>query len=813
MLGLPGFLGLVALWGVVYALSAWRSRRRGLHRDVAAVGVLALVVIGFFWPLFFTRSWIPKGGGDLVSFIYPVYAFAARWLKRGVIPLWNPHLYLGMPFAADNQSGLFYPINLLFFLLTPTLTYPVVELMAVTHVFLAGLFTYLLVRDLPAANVGPGATPVALGRIPAVAGGITYMLGDLFVIHPGNLNIIATAAWLPLAILCFRRAAVRCSWGWAACSGAVLGMAALVGHAQMFLYVAIAVGLYAAFDAYAHCREGWAAGLRRGGQLVLAGAIALGLAGPSLIPALDLTQYTVRASLSYAQASEYAIPPQGLIGLLLPGFWGRGTGSFWGPWLRTEMGYVGVLPMVLAVVAMALAFRRYPLTRFWLLLGAFGLLVAMGGHTVLHGWLYALLPVFRQLRVPARAIVLWDLCVAMLAAVGLDLLLHPLARRAHRAFAALYRALLWAAGALGLVALPLLGHAVLVSRTVAGDVLAQIADSAGSVVLFLVLLGAAVGGLALRRYRLARPRVLGTMAVCLIAFDLTSLGAYVEIEPNDPLGGYRHDRALAFLRSDSSVFRVETATEVQGSWAPDWALIEELDDLNGIWNPLRLGAYDVLTWVGIRREDPFYNLYNVKYLIAPKEAPVPAHFEAAFDDGKQTIYRNTRALPRVFMVYRAQVVAGDMDALHAAKAAEFDPSAQIVLVQAEGAAALEADPGEGEHRAEIVARGPNHLDVRVVTPVEGYLFVSEMWLPGWVAYVDGVQRPVLKADYTFRAVRIPAGSHEVRMVYRPWSWFVGLGLGLVTLIGLLTWSGCALSRLVRGKHRADGGSASACEMH
>jgi hypothetical protein len=166
MLGLGRLAGLVASWALLYGLFAWLYRRRTLrrdwHRDVLAVGVLVLGVLAFYWPLFFTESWIPKGGGDLSSFIYPIYVFAARWLKRGVIPLWNPHLYLGMPFAADNQSGLFYPINLLFFLIAPELTYETVELMAVTHVFLAGLFTYLFLRDLPSPRLFPGRASLSL---------------------------------------------------------------------------------------------------------------------------------------------------------------------------------------------------------------------------------------------------------------------------------------------------------------------------------------------------------------------------------------------------------------------------------------------------------------------------------------------------------------------------------------------------------------------------------------------------------------------------------------------------------------------------
>ncbi len=806
MLGLPGFAVLVALWGAVYGLARWLYARgtwcRDVHRDVCAVGVLVLATIAFFWPLSFTESWIPKGGGDLSSFIYPIYAFGARWLKRGVIPLWNPHLYMGMPFAADNQSGLFYPVNLLFFLLTPELTYEVVELMAVTHVFLAGLFTYLFVRDLSsprntqyASRLTFDASRRTLGpltfhvsRPAALAGAITYMFSDLFVVHPGNLNIIATAAWLPLALLCFRRALTRKSWAWAAGSGVVLAVAALVGHAQLFLYVAMAVGLYALFEIYAHRREGWRAGLARAGMLVLAGAIAFGLSALALIPAYDLTHYSVRAEMDYARASDFSIPPAGLVSILVPGFFGRGTGPFWGPWVGTEMGYAGVFPLVLAAVAVALCFRRYPLTRFWLILAAFGLLVSLGGNAVLHGWTYALIPFFRQLRVPARAIVLFDFALAMLAAAGLDVLLFPLSRRAHRTLASVNRIWLWILSGLVLVGLPLLGYAVLVSRQLPRDMLYQSVVSMGSLVFALLMLGASLGWLALRRHGLASRPMLGALAIGIIAFDLISLGVYVEVEPNDPLGGYRNERAIEFLRADPDVFRVETPAEVQGGWAPDWALIYEMDDLSGIWNPLRLGAYDVLTWVGIGRESRFYDLYNTKYLIAGENTPVPAHFEPAFEDGKRTIYRNPRALPRAFMIYRAQVVGGDIRALNIARADGFDPGTEVVLKKGEGVAPLDIDPGDGERRVEIVDRGPNHIDFHVVTPAEGYLLVGEMWMPGWVAYVDGERQEVIKANYTFRAVHIPAGSHDVRMVYRPRSWLVGLGITLITLAALLIWA-------------------------
>lgn len=116
---------------------------------LTASGILALATIGFFWQILFTPStWQPAGGGDLAPFLYPNYHFAAQYLRQGIIPLWNPHLYSGAPFAADIQSGLFYPINLLVFLLVPNLTYEWLEYLAVFHFWLAGVTMYVCLRLL-----------------------------------------------------------------------------------------------------------------------------------------------------------------------------------------------------------------------------------------------------------------------------------------------------------------------------------------------------------------------------------------------------------------------------------------------------------------------------------------------------------------------------------------------------------------------------------------------------------------------------------------------------------------------------------------
>ena len=104
------------------------------QKDLLALILILLVALAFTWPIFTPNYIIPQGGGDLVSFLWPNYRYAAQHLNlqslisnpQSLIPnlqslLWNPTLYSGTPFIADNQNGFFYPPNFLLFLLFPDL--------------------------------------------------------------------------------------------------------------------------------------------------------------------------------------------------------------------------------------------------------------------------------------------------------------------------------------------------------------------------------------------------------------------------------------------------------------------------------------------------------------------------------------------------------------------------------------------------------------------------------------------------------------------------------------------------------------------
>ena len=160
--------------------------RHPWHFDLAAIGVLALVVLGTFWRVIAGQNWMPADGGDLVSFLFPTYRFAASSLHSGHWPLWNPYLYGGAPHVGDIQAGFLYPPNLLLFLLWPDFPYAALQWMSIGHIWWAGAGMYLfLTRSL------------RLNRLPALVGACAFMLSDLFFTHFGNLNLIAVLSWRP----------------------------------------------------------------------------------------------------------------------------------------------------------------------------------------------------------------------------------------------------------------------------------------------------------------------------------------------------------------------------------------------------------------------------------------------------------------------------------------------------------------------------------------------------------------------------------------------------------------------------------------
>jgi hypothetical protein len=161
------------------------------------------------------------------------------------------------------------------------------------------------------------------------------------------------------------------------------------------------------------------------------------------------------------------------------------------------------------------------------------------------------------------------------------------------------------------------------------------------------------------------------------------------------------------------------------------------------------------------------------------------------------IYRNERALPRLFLVGRQQVI-GDAEAqLRAVTHPRFD--GRRVAVTERRLPGLAEGPGPAAGgSARFEEYEPDRVVAQARAERRSLLVLSDVHYPGWKASVDGRDVPIERVDYMLRGVMVPAGTHRVEFRYEPASWRAGW---IIALAGLMAVAGALVVGL-RARRRA-----------
>ncbi|HUR28809.1 MAG TPA: YfhO family protein, partial [Planctomycetota bacterium] len=143
-------------------------------------------------------------------------------------------------------------------------------------------------------------------------------------------------------------------------------------------------------------------------------------------------------------------------------------------------------------------------------------------------------------------------------------------------------------------------------------------------------------------------------------------------------------------------------------------------------------------------------------------------------------------LPRYTTVSRAIVPRKVGDDFRLVHAGQLDPR-HVVVLSSPGRAAIDSTRGveeKPEPAVEVLRDDPDHAQLRVTREKPGYLVLRRTFFPGWRASVNGQDAPLLRADYAFCAVELPAGESTVELAYRPMSFRLGVWIAaLVPLLG------------------------------
>lgn len=411
--------------------------RRGeaLHWLLVAV-LLAAGVLLVYAPLLLTNRVLATG--DAFAYFTPYRDYANAALRAGRLPLWNPYLFLGVPFLANPQTAVFYPLHWPFIWLPAAQS---LEASLALHLWLAGLGVAVYVRQV-----------ARLGWLAAVVAGLIFSLSGYLGARAGQINQVSVVAWLPWLLVLLEASAPR--WRltptgeaanravpavqWLALAGLALAVALqlLAGHTQSSFINLTGLALAALWPALAALLVALGAAVRRqpatvdrgallagGGRVaVLLGVVLLGvlMSAMQLLPTLELSGLSIRSEgLALREAVSFSLQPRGLLLTLLPSYGENLADRFATPAYGEYVAAVGVIGLLLALLGAASG--RRALAAPWGLAVALtltGFALALGAYNPLYLALVKLVPGFDLFRAPARWMLLYTLGVSLLAAYG-----------------------------------------------------------------------------------------------------------------------------------------------------------------------------------------------------------------------------------------------------------------------------------------------------------------------------------------------------------------------------------------------------------
>jgi hypothetical protein len=779
---------------VAATCAAWPTRRVTVVFALAALGSVALLLPDVFvagrvlsqadqlFEYYPWRTHAPAGFQpydrpplyDVVALVYPFSALTQASVWAGAIPVWTSGMAAGQPFLGTFQSALLSPFTWL--LAVVPLPHATVVI-AVARLLVAGVGMFAFLRA------------TGLSRWASAFGGLAFLLNPFSVVwleHP----LAGVPPWLPWTLLAGERLSARGPAAHAGGAALLAGTTALVlagGHPHTGMFTAALGAAYALVRA-------WRSGARWRAVAAGAGALALGvgLVAVQVVPFLEYLSLSRAAAVreSYPLNPFFA-PASTLITTLVPNFLGQhGGGNFAGPTNYLEQqAYPGIAVWLLAAVGAvgAVVGRREWRTWFFTAAALIAFLVmyaAPGVHQAISA-----LPLIKAASLP-RVAGAGLAALAVLAAIGADRVLgrsasqdRALATPVDRATRTLTIAVVVAALVLiTAVIVSLRGRAPFLHEKALWDVAVRWSG-------VTVWLAAVTVWLVVARLHDALTRSAAAVGLCgVLVLDLLFVGrGFHDTVP--PSQVFPEVPEIAVARQDRGVFRVLGLGQ---ALLPNAALVYGLQDVRG-YDGIGVARYADLLDVVLRVDgfnhiatgisSPLIDLLNVKYVFSTPTIKPPEGWFTRLTDGEAPLYVNNRVFPRAFLV--DGYVVRDGNAARRTLRDGLVDFRRLVLLEQDPPAAdrpVAAASGDQVGAAAITEYADHHVRIRTDAPGARLLVLTDVHYPGWRAFIDGVEAPIHRANFAFRAVPVPGGRHEVVFEYRPASVRIGLAVSAASAL-------------------------------
>ena len=804
--------------------------------------------MGLLWPtlILFLAVAIPLarplflGAGFLDDDIFlqslPAWEWLGHSLRAGESLFWSPQMMGGFPIAFTQYPFLYPPDLLLAWLLSAAQAY---AWSMALHLLAAGVLTYLYCRV------------VGLGKAPSLLAAASFQMSSEVV--AGSSGFAAGSAFALPAVLLSVEMVLRRGWRWGPALSLSVAAALLGGHPQLVLAELLAGAAYTLYRlAQLGSRAGPGSSLRLAGWLALAGGIGAAGAAVRLLPTWEVVALSTRAAgLPEAAAAGGSLSLLGLLsGYLLPL-----TRLQTVPWGAPD--YAGPVVLLLALLGLrrlvSQPHGRFYLGMA-LLTALLALGDATPLHFLLG---LPLLSFFREPSRLTMATTFSLCMLGAISLDGLQLSSKAWWEAARgkltllAAFMTLVAAALFCLGAIfqygsgpsveGLrvwsqshfldplnplrprMALALLGlPATLVAISVAAR--GRISRERLGVALVAVALAVLVPLAAILNPTIA-PDVLSQVPPP-VQFLQGQHGDYRIFGHRPGVRLYNHEQyygpgpEAGF--SDDLRYRFQAAM-----LAPALNLRWGISSADG-YEQLHSRQQEVMLrfldservsdwvaapgrWAGLNMEQRFrvLSMVGVRYMLSAVDLTpqVPglriagrwdvASGPASLASPPVYLLENPRVLPRYYLVANARAVEDDGAALDTVALGEVDPASTVLLADGapDGRSMIPANPSRGavSGRAEVITSHNDAVVVRVATDRPAYLVTSDAYWPGWRAYLDGREVPLLRANVTGRAIAlVDPGVHQVEFRFEPPGFATGLLLSIGAALICVIWLGAGI---------------------
>lgn len=710
-------------------------------------------------------------GPDVIRMLYPWKMFSISQLQQQKIPLWNPYNFSGKPHMAGLQSGVFYPFNGLFIFgaFFGWILYIMIQPV------LSGIFTYFFLRE------------ISVSKSASFFGGTVFSFCSFLVVwlQYGNLN--HAFLWLPFVLWAahkFIRTPGFFLWLFFVLS---LLLSFLAGYAQFTFYVYV----------FAFCFIGYNFILDKKSRnpkkyiLLLLGFIASLLLGAfQLLPMLELIGYSAREPYTFQQLSKYLLPVQTLIGIVFPDIFGNpASRNYWGSGTYIErVLFIGVIPFIFALFSWKAKNIKY--VKFFSI-GAFISLISTLDILPVR-FFHSLGIPFLSTTVPTRILGLFAFSLSVLSAIGMDYWIQN------------YHKKIWSKMSFFITLISVVSFLLVYGFIVMGafpEFADQLRIMQRNMILPLCMLG--VVTVLFFSAKIIPRRIIIYLFFLLTIFDLFYF--FQKITPFSPKEFvYPETPVVKKLRDISGIDR---------SWGYGSAFIEnnfytqeKLFTSDG-YDPLFIKRYgefiaaskngnvpdiiprsDVILEQGYGGKDLEENsfrlrvldLLGVKYILNKKDHAFPKdRYGYVWGDEAFEIYENINSVPRIFLASNYVIEKTKDQIIKRLFDKQFNPKTTIVLEETPN---IEIGSSLTAKTARLRLYSPNKVIIDTESDVNTLLYLSDNYYQGWKVSIDGKDGTIYRANYTFRAVPVEKGKHEVIFFYKPESFRFGLYTTFITMM-------------------------------